>query len=63
MEIWDKFTALIGLSICSRSRSPLSRRELGWAPSPERLDILEETRHPAFAEAMARLPGRTDRNE
>lgn len=55
MEIWDKFTALIGLSICSRSRSPLARRELGWAPSPDRLDIIEETRHPAFAEAMTKL--------
>jgi len=54
MEIWDKFTALIGLSICSRSRSPLSRRELGWAPSPDRLDIIEETRHPAFAAIMAK---------
>lgn len=53
MEIWDKFTALIGLSICSRSRSPRSRRELGWTPSPDRLDILEETRHPAFTAAIA----------
>lgn len=54
MEIWGKFTALIGLSICSRSRSPLSRRELGWTPSSDRLDIMEETRHPAFAVAATR---------
>lgn len=51
-EIWDKFTALIGFSICSRSRSPLSRRELGWRPSPDRLDIMEETAHPDFRERM-----------
>lgn len=48
MEIWDKFTALIGMSVCSRSRSPLARKELGWAPSAERLDILDEVSHPSF---------------
>lgn len=46
--IWDKFTALISFSVCSRSRSPLTRRELGWQPSPDRLDIMEEVNHPAF---------------
>lgn len=51
-EIWGKFTALIGLSTCSRSRSPRSRRELGWAPSPGRLDIMDETHHPAFMRIM-----------
>jgi len=49
MEIWDKFTALIALATCSRSRSPLARRELGWAPRADRLDIMEEARHPGFA--------------
>jgi len=44
--IWDKFTALIVFSVCSRSRAPRSREELGWQPSPDRLDIMEETRHP-----------------
>lgn len=52
-EVWDKFTALIGMSICSRSRSPLSRRELGWRPSPDRLDIMDEVSHPAFHAIMA----------
>lgn len=32
MEIWDKFSVLFILSASSRSRSPRSRRELGWAP-------------------------------
>jgi nucleoside-diphosphate-sugar epimerase len=53
-EIWDKFTALVGLSTCSRSRSPRARAELGWQPSPERLDIIEETRHPALLEIVKR---------
>ncbi|MHB9880361.1 NAD-dependent epimerase/dehydratase family protein [Pacificimonas sp. ICDLI1SI03] len=48
MEIWDKFTALIGMSVCSRSRAPLARNELGWTPDLERLDILDEVSHPAF---------------
>ncbi|CAN5285344.1 NAD-dependent epimerase/dehydratase family protein [soil metagenome] len=57
LDVWDKFTALIGMSICSRSRSPLTRRELGWAPSPDRLDIMEETRHPAFRAQMESVAG------
>lgn len=51
-EFWDKFTALIAFSVCSRSRSPRARQELGWAPSPDRLDIMEETRHPALLALM-----------
>jgi nucleoside-diphosphate-sugar epimerase len=46
VTIWDKFTALIALSVCSRSRSPRARKELGWAPGSDRLDVLEDTRHP-----------------
>ena len=48
MAIWDKFTALIGFSVCSRSRSPRTRRELGWVPHPDKLDILAEVVNPAF---------------
>lgn len=47
-ELWGKFTALIAMSTCSRTRSPRSRRELGWQPHPDRLDYVEETRHPAL---------------
>lgn len=54
VTIWDKFTALIGLSICSRSRSPRARRDLGWAPHPDRLDIMDEVDHPAFRERLGR---------
>jgi len=32
MEIWNKFTVLVVLGVSSRSRSPRSRRELGWTP-------------------------------
>jgi nucleoside-diphosphate-sugar epimerase len=48
VTIWDKFTALIGLSVCSRSRAPRSRSELGWTPHPDRLDILDDVGHPAY---------------
>jgi nucleoside-diphosphate-sugar epimerase len=48
VTIWDKFTALIGLSVCSRSRAPRSRTELGWTPHSDRLDILDDVRHPAY---------------
>jgi len=53
VEIWDKFTALIAFSVCSRSRSPRARRELGWTPSPEKLDILQEVINPAYSERMS----------
>lgn len=48
ISIWDKFTALVALSTCSRSRSPKARKELGWAPDPERLDILDDINHPDY---------------
>jgi nucleoside-diphosphate-sugar epimerase len=31
-EIWGKFFTRIVFSVCSRSRSPKTRRELGWVP-------------------------------
>lgn len=48
-EIWDRFMARIVLPSCSRQRSPRAREELGWSPREDRLDILEECRHPAYA--------------
>lgn len=45
-RLWGKFLTLIIMSTCSRSRSPLARRELGW--SPTHLDMIEEVAHPAF---------------
>lgn len=38
-EIWGKFTPLVTLGTCSRSRSPRSRRELGW--TPRRTDLAQ----------------------
>jgi nucleoside-diphosphate-sugar epimerase len=46
--LWGNFLALIAFAMCSRSRSPRSRLELGWQPRPGRLDILEEVSNPAF---------------
>lgn len=40
VDIWDKFTMLILLGACSRSRSPRSRQELGWRP--QRHDMIDE---------------------
>ena len=54
IAIWGKGLAGIVLCSCSRQRSPRSREELGWAPSEDRLDILEECRNPAYAAAAER---------
>jgi nucleoside-diphosphate-sugar epimerase len=48
-DIWDRFMARIVLCSCSRQRAPRAREELGWLPSPDRLDILEDCSHPAYA--------------
>lgn len=48
-DMWDTFTALIVFGSCSRSRSPRARRELGWAPHPDRLDLLAECLNPIYA--------------
>jgi nucleoside-diphosphate-sugar epimerase len=50
--IWDKFTGPIVFSACSRTRSPRTRAELGWTPSPDRLDILTDCVHPAYKAEM-----------
>lgn len=46
--LWGDFLALIAFAMCSRSRSPRARRDLGWQPRADRLDILEEVSNPAF---------------
>jgi nucleoside-diphosphate-sugar epimerase len=43
---WGKFETLIGMATCSRSRSPRTRRELGW--TPRHLDLLTDVGHPAY---------------
>jgi len=39
-DLWDSFTVLVRLGVSSRSRSPRSRRELGWAPV--NIDLAQE---------------------
>jgi nucleoside-diphosphate-sugar epimerase len=46
IERWGKFETLVGMATCSRSRSPRTRRELGW--SPRHLDLMADIGHPAF---------------
>lgn len=51
---WGKFETLVGMATCSRSRSPRTRRELGW--TPRHLDLLTDIGHPAYR-AMAGKDG------
>lgn len=54
MEIWDKFMGRIVLQSCSRQRSPRAAADLGWRPREDRLDILADCRHPAYAAETGR---------
>jgi len=47
---WGKFETLIGMAVSSRSRSPRTRRELGWVP--RHTDILSDIGHPAYRALM-----------
>ncbi|NIJ17933.1 NAD-dependent epimerase/dehydratase family protein [Sphingobium vermicomposti] len=49
---WGKFETLIGMATCSRSRSPRTRRELGW--TPRNLDLLTDIGHPAYRALVGR---------
>lgn len=55
-ELWDRFSGPIVYSSCSRTRCPRARQELGWHPSPERLNILDDCIHPAYALEGERSP-------
>lgn len=46
VERWGKFQTLVGMATCSRTRSPRTRRELGWLPRHE--DLLSDIGHPAY---------------
>jgi nucleoside-diphosphate-sugar epimerase len=50
-DVWGKFSALIVMGACSRSRSPRSREELGW--TPVHLDLLTQIGEPRLR-ALAR---------
>jgi len=51
---WGKFETLIGMATSSRSRSPRTRRDLGWAP--RHADILGDIGHPAYRALTGRAP-------
>lgn len=55
-EVWDPFMGPIVFSGCSRTRAPRSRLELGWRPSPDKCDLLEECVAPSYALAQDRAP-------
>jgi nucleoside-diphosphate-sugar epimerase len=55
-EVWDKFTGTTVFSSCSRCRSPVARSQLGWKPTRERSNILEECLNPLYAAETARTP-------
>jgi nucleoside-diphosphate-sugar epimerase len=40
IEVWGKFTSLCVFGVCSRTRAPRSRKELGWRP--HRLDLADQ---------------------
>jgi nucleoside-diphosphate-sugar epimerase len=48
IQVWDRFTGPIVFSSCSRTVSPRARRELGWTPQVERLDIFAELANPVY---------------
>lgn len=48
-EIWDKGLGKIVMQSNSRQRCPRTRADLGWAPRDDRVDILEDCVHPAYA--------------
>jgi nucleoside-diphosphate-sugar epimerase len=52
IELWGKKEALITLSVCSRTRSPRSRRELGW--SPRNPDLMEDILTGSYRRKFAR---------
>jgi nucleoside-diphosphate-sugar epimerase len=55
---WGKFDALVSMAVCSRSRSPRTRRELGW--TPHHLDLLTDIGHAnyrAIATSVASAAG------
>lgn len=53
-EIWDKGLGKIVLQSNSRQRCPRTRADLGWAAREDRVDILEDCIHPAYAVAKER---------
>lgn len=55
-EVWDPFMGPIVFSGCSRTRAPRSRLELGWRPTAEKCDLLEECVAASYALTTDRAP-------
>jgi len=51
-EIWGAFAGPLYFGVSSRSRSPRTRHELGWAP--QHLDLLEDVRRGSYRAAFAK---------
>ncbi|MDD3799772.1 MAG: NAD-dependent epimerase/dehydratase family protein [Novosphingobium sp.] len=51
VERWGKFYTLIGMGVCSRSRAPRSRTELGWLP--RHVDLMDDIGHPNYGKPGA----------
>lgn len=49
---WGKFETLVGMAACSRSRSPRTRRELGW--TPRHLDLMDDMGHPNYGRSLVK---------
>ncbi|MFC3172686.1 NAD-dependent epimerase/dehydratase family protein [Novosphingobium bradum] len=54
-EVFGPSSTAIIFAASSRSRSPRARAELGWAPSPDRLDLLAECADPRYLAAAEKL--------
>lgn len=46
VDRWGKFETLIGMGVCSRTRAPRSRSELGW--SPVHTDLMADIGHARY---------------
>lgn len=55
IDIWDKFTGPIVFSGCSRTRAVRARAELGWRPTPDKSDILEECASSLYSDVAPRV--------
>jgi nucleoside-diphosphate-sugar epimerase len=47
-EVFGPFLGPVVFASCNRTRCPRTHADLGWKPSPDRLDLYAELAHPAF---------------
>jgi hypothetical protein len=46
--VFGPFLGPVVFASCNRTRCPRTHADLGWKPSPDRLDLYAELAHPAF---------------